>query len=141
MTTHLWSGRFDVPPDAAAFEWGSSFGFDRRLFEDDVIGSLAWGRALRRAGVLTADEAGTRALLGERGIEVREAELVSAALDDRPGSLGMAARRLADRGINVEALMPTGMSGSRITVAFAVDDAAAAREALGDLAAVGSQPV
>jgi argininosuccinate lyase len=56
MTT-LWSGRFDQAPDAAAFEWGSSFRFDRRLFEDDVTGSLAWARALAGAGVLTADEA------------------------------------------------------------------------------------
>ncbi|MDR1989074.1 MAG: argininosuccinate lyase [Acidobacteriaceae bacterium] len=56
MTT-LWSGRFDAAPDAAAFEWGSSFGFDRRLFEDDVTGSLAWARALERAGVLTPAEA------------------------------------------------------------------------------------
>src|SRR4051812_19030737 len=55
MTT-LWSGRFDQAPDAAAFEWGSSFSFDRRLFEDDVTGSLAWARALERAGVLTAGE-------------------------------------------------------------------------------------
>ena len=53
----LWSGRFDQAPDAAAFEWGSSFSFDRRLFEDDVTGSLAWARALAGAGVLTAAEA------------------------------------------------------------------------------------
>src|SRR5262245_13527298 len=52
----LWSGRFDAPPDAAAFEFGASFAFDRRLFEDDVTGSLAWGRALGRAGVLSPDE-------------------------------------------------------------------------------------
>ncbi|MEQ1728057.1 MAG: argininosuccinate lyase [Vicinamibacterales bacterium] len=52
----LWSGRFDQAPDAAAFEWGSSFSFDRRLFEDDVTGSIAWARALEGAGVLTADE-------------------------------------------------------------------------------------
>src|SRR5436190_2681948 len=56
MTT-LWSGRFDTAPDAAAFEFGASFRFDRRLFEDDVAGSLAWGRALAKAGVLTADDA------------------------------------------------------------------------------------
>jgi argininosuccinate lyase len=56
MTSPLWSGRFDTAPDAAAFEWGSSFGFDRRLFEDDVTGSLAWARALARAGVLTDEE-------------------------------------------------------------------------------------
>ncbi len=53
----LWGGRFDTAPDAAAFEWGSSFGFDRRLFEDDVTGSLAWARALQRAGVLAPDDA------------------------------------------------------------------------------------
>src|ERR1700694_1639079 len=56
MTT-LWSGRFDTIPDAKTFEWGSSFSFDRRLFEDDVVGSLAWARGLARAGVLAPDEA------------------------------------------------------------------------------------
>src|SRR5215470_3039763 len=56
MTT-LWSGRFDAAPDQAAFEWGSSFSFDRRLFEDDVRGSLAWARALEKAGVLSRQEA------------------------------------------------------------------------------------
>ena len=45
-----------MAPDAAAFEWGSSFSFDRRLFEDDVVGSMAWARALTAAGVLTAKE-------------------------------------------------------------------------------------
>jgi argininosuccinate lyase len=53
----LWSGRFDGAPDAAALEWGSSFRFDRRLFEDDVTGSIAWARALARARVLAPDEA------------------------------------------------------------------------------------
>jgi argininosuccinate lyase len=57
MTTHLWSGRFEAPPDAATLAWGSSFGVDRRLFEDDVTGSLAWARALAAAGVLGADDA------------------------------------------------------------------------------------
>src|SRR3954466_10586778 len=56
-TTTLWSGRFDAAPDQAAFEFGSSFRFDRRLFEDDVTGSLAWARALGAAGVLEAMEA------------------------------------------------------------------------------------
>ena len=56
MTT-LWSGRFDTAPDAAAFEFGASFRFDRRLFADDVTGSLAWARALAKDGVLTRDDA------------------------------------------------------------------------------------
>src|SRR5438093_4833129 len=55
--TPLWSGRFDTAPDAAAFEFGASFQFDRRLFEDDVTGSVAWARALATAGVLSRDEA------------------------------------------------------------------------------------
>jgi hypothetical protein len=41
--------------------------------------------------------------------------------------------------VNISLVMPTGMSGGRITVAFGVDDAAGAREALGDLAATGAQ--
>jgi argininosuccinate lyase len=55
---HLWSGRFEGGPDAALFEFGASFRFDRRLFEDDVTGSLAWAEALAAAGVLSAEEAG-----------------------------------------------------------------------------------
>jgi len=55
--SNLWSGRFDTAPDAETFEFGSSFRFDRRLFEDDVTGSIAWARALGAAGVLDAGEA------------------------------------------------------------------------------------
>ena len=55
--THLWSGRFDTPPDDEVFEFQASFGFDRRLFEDDVAGSLAWAEALAAAEVLSSGEA------------------------------------------------------------------------------------
>jgi argininosuccinate lyase len=58
MSQHLWSGRFDAAPDPAAFDFGVSFAFDRRLFEDDVTGSLAWADALAEAGVLDANDAG-----------------------------------------------------------------------------------
>src|SRR5215468_10937538 len=54
---NLWSGRFDSAPDAAALQFGASFRFDRRLFEDDVTGSIAWSRALAAAGVVSAEEA------------------------------------------------------------------------------------
>ncbi len=52
----LWSGRFDTAPDPAAFDFGISFGFDRLLFEDDVVGSIAWAEALGAAGVLSAGD-------------------------------------------------------------------------------------
>ena len=54
---HLWSGRFEGNPDAALVEFGASFSFDRRLFEDDVRGSLAWAAGLADAGVLSAADA------------------------------------------------------------------------------------
>jgi len=56
MTQHLWSGRFDAAPDPAAFDFGTSFRFDRRLFDDDVTGSLAWADALVACGALTGDD-------------------------------------------------------------------------------------
>ena len=54
----LWSGRFDAAPDATAFDFGRSFAVDRRLFEDDVRGSIAWAEALGAAGVLSDEESG-----------------------------------------------------------------------------------
>ena len=92
-------------------------------------------------GLITNDDAGTRSVLDEDSAEYRELELVAAAMEDKPGTLGAAARRLADRGVNISAIMPTGMQGTKVTVAFAVDDAAAAREALGDLALAGSTSI
>jgi argininosuccinate lyase len=54
---NLWSGRFSGEPDPVAFEFGASFRFDRRLFEDDVTGSLAWVEGLVGAGVYGRQEA------------------------------------------------------------------------------------
>jgi argininosuccinate lyase len=54
---HLWSGRFAGDPDAGLLEFGASFAFDRRLFEDDVTGSIAWAEALGAAGVLSPADA------------------------------------------------------------------------------------
>jgi hypothetical protein len=104
------------------------------------IAGSAWesGGAI---ALITNDDAGTRSVLDQRAATYRESELVAAAMEDRPGTLGAAARRLADRGINIEALIPTGMQGTRVTVAFAVDDVAAAREALGEMAMAGSASI
>jgi hypothetical protein len=81
--------------------------------------------------LLTNDEAGTRGALQGTGANFREVALVSSAIEDRPGSLAQAARRLADAGVNIEALFATGSEGGKVTIAFAVNDAEAARTALG----------
>jgi argininosuccinate lyase len=52
----LWHGRFDQDPDAQMWALNASIGFDIRLAEQDVRGSLAWAAALEAAAVLTAEE-------------------------------------------------------------------------------------
>ncbi len=53
----LWGGRFSEPTDDDLRALNDSFGFDRRLYAQDIAGSMAYARALARAGVLTAHEA------------------------------------------------------------------------------------
>jgi argininosuccinate lyase len=53
----LWGGRFTGQIDPGFARFNRSFGFDRRLFEADVRGSLAHCGGLREAGVLGAVEA------------------------------------------------------------------------------------
>jgi argininosuccinate lyase len=54
---NLWGGRFTGQADARFAEFNRSFGFDRRLLEVDVRASTAHAEALRKAGVLSEDEA------------------------------------------------------------------------------------
>jgi hypothetical protein len=80
--------------------------------------------------VMTADEASTRTALQGAQCSFREVEATTAALPNEPGSLAKACRRLADGGVNIEALMPIGMEGNDVTVAFITADPAKAREIL-----------
>jgi len=52
----LWHGRFGEPPADEMMAFTSSIGFDRRLASDDVTGSRAHTKMLRRVGLLSADE-------------------------------------------------------------------------------------
>jgi argininosuccinate lyase len=52
----LWHGRFDQEPDAQMWALNASIGFDIRLAEQDLRGSMAWASALQAAGVLTNQE-------------------------------------------------------------------------------------
>jgi len=53
---NLWGGRFTGVADPGFVEFNRSFGFDRRLFEADVKGSLAHAGGLLAAGVLSDEE-------------------------------------------------------------------------------------
>ncbi len=68
---HARPGRFAEPPHALVARFTTSLAFDRRLFEYDILGSLAHCRTLEHIGVLTGTE--YRALI--RGLEQVRTEL------------------------------------------------------------------
>ena len=85
-------------------------------------------------GLTTNDEDGTRRALDGVGCTYREVDLIPVSVEDKPGTLADAARRLADAGVNIELMMPAGMAAGKMTVAFGVDNPDAARSALGQMA-------
>ena len=89
---------------------------------------LGWGNS----GAFAAwsdDEAGLRAALGDLQCNFHEVEVVQASVAN---SSPKAARKLADAGVNIEFVVPMGMSDGQMMLAVGVDKVAAAREALGD---------
>lgn len=52
--TKPWSGRFSEPVDDLVKRFTASVGFDQRLAEFDIQGSIAHARMLRAVGILTA---------------------------------------------------------------------------------------
>ncbi len=93
-------GRFSKDAAAQVNDYTASVPYDRRLYRQDIIGSLAHTRMLERGGVLTADEAqlilGGLIAVGEeiaRGtfewrIELEDVHMnIEAALEDKIGQL------------------------------------------------------
>ena len=86
----LWGGRFAEPTDAFVERFTASEAFDRRLFREDIEGSMAHARMLFKVGVL--DQTERDAILAEfrsgdsrvliatdvwgRGIDVQQVSLV-----------------------------------------------------------------
>ncbi|NIO72192.1 MAG: argininosuccinate lyase [Anaerolineae bacterium] len=52
----LWGGRFAAATDELMRRFNDSIGFDRRMYEADIRGSIAYADALARAGLITAEE-------------------------------------------------------------------------------------
>jgi hypothetical protein len=94
------------------------------------ISCIAWGGA-GAVGLITNDEPATRSALGAKGLTFHEVELVPCQLEDKPGTLAETARKLANAGINIELMLPTGMRDGKVTVAFGTSDAARTRELVG----------
>lgn len=54
--TKPWSGRFNEPTDAFVEAFTASVGFDRRLYQYDIQGSIAHATMLARQGILSDSE-------------------------------------------------------------------------------------
>ena len=52
----LWGGRFTKETDRRVFEFNASIRFDKRLFEQDIEGSIAHVVMLEKQGIITKEE-------------------------------------------------------------------------------------
>ncbi|HCE3020852.1 TPA: argininosuccinate lyase [Vibrio parahaemolyticus] len=69
----LWGGRFTQAADTRFKQFNDSLRFDYRLAEQDIVGSIAWSKALLSVGVLSAEEQQKLELaLNELKLEVME---------------------------------------------------------------------
>ena len=52
----LWGGRFTKQTDQLVFDFNASITFDKRLFYEDVTGSIVHATMLAKQGILTEEE-------------------------------------------------------------------------------------
>lgn len=55
-SNQMWGGRFASGPDAIMEEINASIGFDRKLYAQDIQGSLAHAAMLAKTGIITAED-------------------------------------------------------------------------------------
>jgi argininosuccinate lyase len=53
----LWAGRFSKETDSLVNDFNSSISFDKRLYKQDISGSVAHAQMLSECGIITKDEA------------------------------------------------------------------------------------
>ena len=71
----MWGGRFSGTLDARMRAFNDSFPVDRRLWQEDIRGSIAWAHGLARADILNQAECAELV----RGLEVVRAEFANAS--------------------------------------------------------------
>src|SRR5580698_7490608 len=108
----MWKGRFQQPTSALVKRYGESVSFDRRLFAQDIRGSIAHAKALRKAGILTAAEC--KAI--EKGLREIEADIVAGKFEWRED--------LEDVHMNIESTLTKriGVAGAKLHTARSRND-------------------
>lgn len=76
----LWGGRFTKETDKLVFDFNASIGFDKRLFEQDITGSIAHAVMLAKQEIITNEEKDA-IVKGLAGIQA-EVEDGSLAIDE-----------------------------------------------------------
>jgi argininosuccinate lyase len=76
----LWGGRFSEPSDDDLKALNDSMRFDRRMYREDILGSIAYARAIAAVGVITSEEAD--AIIG--GLQVVLAEFEGGTFEQKP---------------------------------------------------------
>jgi hypothetical protein len=82
--------------------------------------------------IIPDDLDAARSALRAKEIEFRETEIVTVLLENRAGELTGVAAKLAEAGLNLEAVFVVGLADDLIELALAVDDAKKARKVLGE---------
>ncbi|HRR90017.1 MAG TPA: argininosuccinate lyase [Eubacteriales bacterium] len=79
----LWQGRFKEETDACAFIFNASLGVDKRLYAEDIAGSLAHAAMLKKTGIISeADADKIIAGLKEILAEIESGKLVISGAED-----------------------------------------------------------
>src|SRR5262249_9502290 len=92
--------------------------------KDVNIKSIA-GMGMNNQGIIRVipdDIEAARTALTDANIRFEESELVSALLENKAGELGEVASKLANAGLNIQAIYVIGLEGELVEVALAVDD-------------------
>ena len=97
----LWSGRFSKDTDALVNELNASISFDRRLYREDIQGSLAHAKMLGDCGIISREDAAaiTEGLNGIlRDIEAGKVEFTAGNEDIHMNIEALLTARIGDAG-------------------------------------------
>ncbi|MCR4523901.1 MULTISPECIES: argininosuccinate lyase [Bosea] len=112
MSNRMWGGRFATGPDAIMEEINASIDFDKKLWRQDIRGSLAHAAMLAETGILTKDDVATITA----GLKKVEGEIESGAFTF--------SRALEDVHMNVESNLKDkiGLAAGRLHTARSRND-------------------
>ncbi|OAP43491.1 argininosuccinate lyase [Sinorhizobium glycinis] len=111
-SNQMWGGRFASGPDAIMEEINASIGFDKKLYAQDIRGSIAHATMLAHQGIISAEDKDKIV----HGLDTILSEIESGAFEF--------SRRLEDIHMNVEARLATliGPAAGRLHTARSRND-------------------